>query len=305
MPLVTSTGTELLSLNSAGNTMTVLGYQWPDETPPSTDWSSLFASRNLPGLEAWYVANTGHRALATRSYGNELIDATWLANNSGNGNVWFADGRWVIERISATGLRVVANNVTIRDCLVQAGGGYHGIVAPVGEDPTGIIIEHCTLDGQAADWLGVQFPEASAANQIIVRRCNITGFRCGIQIIGGIVAEENWIHDLYYDAVDPHVTSISIRARNVTVRRNRLADGNSAALAFYNETSPYTNIRAEQNIISTNQAIWEVAYLGSYPAGANTVEFIDNLFERGALAYQAGNFSSVSGNSTINGTPVN
>lgn len=97
---------------------------------------------------------------------------------------------------------------------------------------------------------------------------------------------------------------MSIRARNVNVLRNRLADGNSAGLAFYNESTPYTNILAEGNVISTGQAIWEVAYLGSYPPGANTVRLVGNLFDRGALAYGAGNFTEVSGNVNRAGAAV-
>ena len=305
MTLLTGIGTELLSLSGTGNTMTALGYQLPDNTPaPGTDWLEAFTARNVAGLDAWYAANTGHRHATTRNHDDGVIDAAWLASKNGNGNVSFTSGRWVIERMRASNFRVSANNVTFRDCLIYAGGGYHGISAYYGTNPSGIIIEHCTINGQGADWLGIQFWDATMANQIMVQRSNITGFRCGIQIVGGFTAEENWVHDLYYDPVDPHVTSMSIRGRNVTLRRNRLADGNSSALAFYNETSPYTNIRAEQNVISTSHAIYEVTYLGSYPVGANTVELVDNLFQRGALAYQNGNFSRVSGNITLAGNPV-
>lgn len=271
------------------------------DNPPGT-WATLFATRNISGLAAWYVANTGHRQTPTLTVGNVQVTTAWL-NAQPSANVTQEGGRWIVSRVKADVLRPVANNVTFRDCVVESNGGYHGMVSPVGENPTGIIIEYCTINGQGADWLGIQFPQATEPNQIVVQRCNIMGYRCGIQIIGGLNAIENYVHDLYYDPVDPHVTSMSIRARNVNVLRNWLSDGNSAALAFYNETSPYTNILAEQNIVSTQQAYWEVAYTGNYPPGANTVRFIGNLLERGDFA-GGHNFSEVSGNMTWAGSPV-
>lgn len=274
-------------------------------TDGTAEWQALFTARDIPGLEAWYQAYTGHRAAPTRTVPNTLVNSSWLSSNLGNG-VTQEGGRWVVSRVRFDGgCRVAANNITFRDVIVESNGGYHGIHSPVGETPTGIIIEHSTLMGEGADWLGVQFPEAVASDTIIVRRCNISGYRVGIQIIGGMNAVENYVHDLYYDAVDPHVTSMSIRARNVNVLRNWMGDGNSAALAFYNESSPYTNILAEGNIFTTSKAIWEVAYLGSYPPGSNTVRLVGNLFERGALAYGAGNFTEVSGNKTFAGATVN
>lgn len=274
-------------------------------TDGTAEWQALFAARDIPGLEAWYQAYTGHRAAPTRTVPNTLVNSSWLSSNLGNG-VTQEGGRWVVSRVRFDGgCRVAANNITFRDVIVESNGGYHGIHSPVGETPTGIIIEHSTLMGEGADWLGVQFPEAVASDTIIVRRCNISGYRVGIQIIGGMNAIENYVHDLYYDPVEPHVTSMSIRARNVNVLRNWMGDGNSAALAFYNESSPYTNILAEGNIFTTSKAIWEVAYLGSYPPGSNTVRLVGNLFERGALAYGAGNFTEVSGNKTFDGATVN
>lgn len=271
----------------------------------STTWDALYAARDRAGFDAWYPAHTGATLTPTATFtGDQYVDAGWLTGMADGVHVHQEAGRWVVERVHASQFRVVADNITFRQCVVEPGGGYHGITSPVGENPSGIIIEDCTLNGQGADWLGVQFPEATEPDQVIVRRCNITSFRVGIQIMGGLTAEYNWVHDLFYSGVDAHDTSMSIRSRNVTVRRNRLADGNSAALAFYNENSPYTNILAQENIISTPQAIWEVAYLGSYPPGSNTVRLVGNLFDRGALAYADGNFTEVSGNYTFAGTPV-
>ena len=268
-------------------------------------WADLFDARDFDGLDQWYADNTGRRVLPTKTFGNVLIDSAWLSSNQDGANVLQEGGRWVIQRtLFSGGCRVKADNITFRDVTVESNGGYHGIHSPVDAFPTGIRIEHSTLIGGGSDWLGVQFPEATEVDQINVYRCDISGYRVGIQIIGGMNAVENWVHDLYYDPVEPHVTSMSIRARNVNVLRNRLSDGNSAGLAFYNESTPYTNILAEGNVISTGQAIWEVAYLGSYPPGANTVRLVGNLFDRGALAYGAGNFTEVSGNVNRAGAAV-
>lgn len=274
----------------------------PDLPPEEADWEQLFAERDLAGLDDWYEQYTGTRAAPTRAHDDGVVNAAWLADNEGNGNVSFSEGRWLVERMSAGNFRVEASNVTFRDCTISSGGNYHGFSNYIGENPTGIVIEHCTIDGQGADWLGITFGSATEPDQIVARRNNIIGYRCGIQIIGGFTAEENWVHDLHYAEPDPHVTGISIRSRNVLVKRNRIADGNSSALAFYDENSPYSGIVAQENVISTSSSQYEASYPGTPSVGAS-VSLIDNLFERGSIA-NGHNFTVKTGNLNLAGESV-
>jgi len=305
MPAFFADGTPATILMRSGGFLvptSAIAIEQPALPPDEADWEQLFADRDLVGLDGWYEGYTGARYTPTRAHDDGVVDDAWLASNEGNGNVSLVGGQWLVERMSAGNFRVAASNVTFRDCVISSGGNFHGFSNYIGENPSGIVIEHCTIDGQAADWLGITFGSATEPGQITSRRNNITGYRCGMQIIGGFIAEENWVHDLHYAEPDPHVTGVSIRSRNVLVRRNRIADGNSSALAFYDENTPYTGIVAEENIISTGSSQYEVSYPGTPSVGAD-VSLIGNLFERGSIA-NGHNFTVKTGNVNLAGDPV-
>src|SRR5690606_16507388 len=127
--------------------------------------------------------------------GTLTVDATWLANNNGNGRVWQEGGRWIVERYRITGiLRAAANNVTFRNIFVDSAGSLYGFQSrEIDGNASGIILEHSTLAGNGASDNGatLNFPAARGENQIIIRYCDISGYRAGLYIFGGITAEYN------------------------------------------------------------------------------------------------------------------
>src|SRR5690606_4869724 len=103
-------------------------------------------------------------------------------------------------------------------------------------------------NGASDNGATLNFPAARGENQIIIRYCDISGFRAGIYIFGGITAEYCWVHDLHFSE-GSHNTGASIRAGNAILRRNLITDGNSSAVSFYPEYTPYTNVLVEENCL--------------------------------------------------------
>ena len=268
---------------------------------------SLYLNKDREGLLNWHKNNSGPRQAPTRTYTDlTVLTESWLESREGDGNVYRLSDGWLISRARFDGgVRLYADNVTVRDFVVSSGGGYFGISTAPNDNPKGIRFEYGTLDGGgAANYSGVEILEAVNPDQITLYRLDISGYRVGDRIIGGQTVKQCYFHDLVYSE-GSHNTSASIRARNVKLLESWLGDGNSAALSLYNEVAPYTGILISKNVFETSKADYEVAYLGSYPHGSNSVELLDNLFSRGALAYQSGNFSLISGNQTFSGEPVN
>lgn len=308
------------------------------EPPDPTDgWQDAFDSRDFNGTEpvrygdpgspgqllSWYQENTGHDP--NLSYetltGTLTINQTWLTANEGNGRVRREGDRWIVERYRVTGMiRLAANNVTLRNIHHDSAGSLYALQSrEVDGNATGIIVENCTLAGNGASDNGatLNFPAARAVDQIIIRFCDISGYRAGIYCFGGITAEYNYVHDLHFSE-GSHNTGASIRAGNVTLRRNLITDGNSSAISFYPEYGPYTGIHVEENALRL-----ATVDTGAEVIIANNREFsellpgqvrrlVGNLFYRGGNRGEGGGtgsrmdlLSEVSGNFDRMGEPVN
>lgn len=275
------------------------------------EWESLFVARDVEGLDAWYVTNTGHitdpSEMLAFPTSNLIIDSTWLTNNEDDDHVSFANGRWRVERVHARSFRIAVNDITFYDCFADGQGGALNSFAQYQTARSGVLIERCTLDGGGVtNGSAISFGGASSPNQIVIRQCNIHSHRTGLYIIGGVYAEYNYVHDLVY-SVGSHNTSGSIRAGNVTLYRNRLTDGNSSSLSMYAENSPYSGLLVQENIISTPIAIYEINFPNDKayyePQPGETRRLIDNLLERGTASH-IDNWTEVSGNVTYDGTAL-
>lgn len=330
------------NIDRAGNP---ISHQFPPEEPvPSQGWADAFATRDFAGTEpvrvgdptphgalrTWYEANTGHDpALDYVTHeGTLTVNAAWLAANNGNGRVRQENGRWYVERYRVTGiLRVATNDVTFSNMNLDSNGSLYAFQSRAADgNASGIVLEHSTLAGNAASDNGatLNFPAARDVDQIIIRHCDISGYRAGIYCFGGITAEYNWVHDLHFTP-GSHNTGASIRAGNVTLRRNLITDGNSSAVSFYPEFGPYTGIHVEENALKLVAGVGGDPFVGD--TGAEVIiannraysellpgqvrRLVDNLFYRGGHRGEGGGtgsrmdlLSEVSGNIDRLGEPV-
>lgn len=285
-----------------------LAVQQPDDDPGS--WQTAFDSRNFSTLATFYAGITGHDSGLTYTTinGNWTITDAWLATNNGNGNVSFVDGRWLVERYHVLGIaRINANNVTLRNIYVDGTNGIlYGFQSQT--NATNLIIEHSTADGKMVSGsTAINFPAAIEPDQVQLRFCDFTGFRAGIYCFGGVTAEYCWSHDLHY-TFESHNTGASVRARNCTIRRCLISDGNSAAISCYAENSPYTGVLLQENALRLPEADTgpEVIMAKQYsvPQPGETRRLIGNLFYRGNLGGDTFGFTEISGNIDSSGNPV-
>lgn len=280
----------------------------PDDDPG--DWETAFNSRNFTTLATYFEGITGHNpALSYATInGNWAITDAWLASNNGNGRVSFANGRWLVERYHVLGTaRINANNVTLRNIHVDGTNGIlYGFQSQT--NASGAIVEHSTANGQwVSGSTAIQFPAATEPDQVQFRFCDFLGFRAGIYCFGGVTAEYCWSHDLHY-TFESHNTGCSVRARNCTIRRCLISDGNSAAISCYAENSPYTGILLQENALRLPEADTgpEVIMAKQYtePQPGETRRLIGNLFYRGNLGGDTFGFTEITGNIDVNGDPV-
>lgn len=284
-----------------------------DPNPPDPgDWATAFATRDINGdITDWYTLNTGHDpALAYQEIAGGLtITDAWLASNNGNGRVWLAGGRWHVERYRTTGtITVNANDVTITNCHVNSTGALYAMRSTT--SCTGLIVEHCTFQGNSANPNGatINFPAATEPGQIIFRFTDFSGWRAGIYCFGGVTAEYCYSHDLYFTE-GSHNTGASIRARNCTLYRCLITDGNSAAISCYAENTPYTGILIQENVLRLPETDTgpEVIMAKEYttPQPGETRRLVGNLFYRGFIGGDTFGFTEISGNVDIYGNAVN
>lgn len=277
----------------------------------SGDWADVFATRDINGdITDWYLANTGHdTSLAYQEIAGGLtIDAAWLAANNGNGRVWQDGARWHVERYRTTGtITVNADDVTIVNCHVNSSGALYAMRSTT--NCTGLVVEHTTFQGNQANPNGatINFPAATEPDQVVFRYTDFSGWRAGIYCFGGITAEYCYSHDLYFTE-GSHNTGASIRARNCTLYRCLITDGNSAAISCYAENTPYTGILIQENTLRLQESDTgpEVIMAKEYanPLPGETRRLVGNLFYRGYVGGDTFGFTEISGNIDINGNPV-
>lgn len=283
-------------------------------------WQEAWDTRNQATIDAWYNANTGYDALGLSSdtflnIGGPIIDSSWLAANNGNGHVSFTGGRWMIERVQATRLRIAANNVTVRGCFVNTGGsGVYGaqLYPTFTSTVTGTVIEFCTMQGGGSEMAGMLFAgTAEGVATSIVRNNDIFGYAVGIQVYRNITVEYNQVHDLHY-YTGSHNTSSSNRGANVRYYRNNFDDGNSSALSLYADDLIH-NLVVEQNLFNTSRA----NYCLNFPASKDYFDevydthLINNIFGQkysescgSSRPMTGGNWTTNSGNTLMNGDQI-
>lgn len=315
-------------------TFRVAGRRGPVQVAPPLDWQAAFDSRDMSGtqpardtpepvgaIQAWYEANTGHDPSLSYELlpaGTWTINQAWLDARNGNGRVSFAGGRWHVERYETSGMiRVAVNSITLSNIFQNSAGALYGFQSrALDGNATGVVLEHSTLAGNAANDNGaaLNFPDARNVDQITLRHVDVSGYRAGLYCIGGITAEYCWVHDLHFTP-ESHNTGASMRGPNNHLFRCLLADGNSAAISWYPEVGPYTNNVAEECILRLANAdngpetILAEGRPFSVVSPGDTRVLRNNLFHRGGVGggglggYTAG-WTEISGNVNRQGGTV-
>ena len=156
-------------------------------------------------------------------------------------------------------LTIRHNNVTVRDCKFAGADRSNQIMVDAGV--TGVVIEHCRIDGLKARY-GTDRASSNYGNfgvfcassaQITIRRCFVTGCRSGIRIGVGSHAYENWVEELTPPATGASTSSIGFRGGSpytqTIIERNALETGTSTALAMYASSGPIRNLDIDDNYI--------------------------------------------------------
>ena len=176
------------------------------------------------------------------------------------------------------------------------------------EGQTGIVVEHFRLNGGGATNIAIYFPQARQPGEIVLRHGDVSGYRAGFYIIGGVTVEYSWAHDLYFSE-GSHNTGSSVRAANGRLYRCLITDGNSAAVNLYAEFSPYTGVEVRECALRLRESDtgpelgifkeFEVAQPGE------TREIVGNCFYRGNIGNRSGGgFTRWEGNHCSDGSPV-
>jgi len=305
------------------------------ELPPlvPTGWQEAVDSGNLPSIILWYQANTGYLTEGFETgdlwghLGEVVVNSAWLTANAGT-HVVNAGTHWIVTGLHCQFLQVAVSNVTFRHCYIERnpasglnGGNGDGVYVAQTASFTNIVMEYCTLnggngDGNPSDWGDVfsyYNPTLTAPpDAFVARYCDGFGYRAGFLSFWGTTTEYCYIHDLYIWG-DSHNTAQSIRGENCRAFRSLLIDGTSAAMSFYPDYSPYTNVEAVECIftrggeLGATHAALEIAFplrgTGfSPPLPGESRELVGNYFREGEVS-DIEYFTRTFGNKYLDGTP--
>lgn len=285
-----------------------------------TSWQVAWDTHDQATIDAWYQANTGYDGLGLDSstfldIGTAIIDNTWLQAHEDNGHVSFADGRWLVERIRATRVRIAESNVTVRGCLIDAGGAHiYGAqhYPTFSNSISGTVVAYCTIVGSGSEGTGLLFrSNVDGFDTVIARNNDIHGWGTGMDLNGNVTVAYNHVHDIYYYP-GSHNTSAVNRGANVWIYRNNLDDGNSAALSVYADNIIH-NMVVEQNLFNTPRANYCINFPSSKPYFDETYDahLTNNVFGQkyeptcgSSAPMTAGNWTTQSGNTMMDGSPL-
>lgn len=227
-------------------------------TPTPTPTATSTGSTPSPGGAGFPSATTtGVPA------GTTLTDYTGPATITTAGTV--IDGK----KITAC-LVIKANDVKIRNSLIQSGGCYWNVLSDNGN--TGLTLTDVEVDGQGN-------PNADSAingGGWTCTRCNLHGTVDGVKAGTGVVLQDSFVHDLVITA-DSHNDGVqSLGTTSLKVLRNRivLADGaTSAVLLSTGSASDMRNVQIERNLLGGGA----FTVYGGYQSGVDDQSKVSNI----------------------------
>lgn len=184
----------------------------------------------------------------------------------------------VIENLYVLGnINVMANNVVIRNCIIQA-DSFYGIRANNGN--TGLLIQDVEIRGmQSAGIIGSNFS---------VKRANIhDSGGDAIKPFDGVVIESSWLHRLgsiptsHSDGVQMVVgADIVIRGNNIDMPYDLPGFTNSQCMIIQTNNGPIDNILIENNWLNGGGFCVQIRDKGNGYGPPTDVRILNNQFGR-------------------------
>ena len=192
----------------------------------------------------------------------------------------------VIENDIINGtLTVAADNVTIKNCIVQNFSNW-GILDF--NNAINTRVEYCTIDGSGSTkttGLGV----GGGTNSAIIG-CDIKGMVIAINMFGSAEVRDNYIHDLYEPSTNPddrHFDGIRAMVSNAVIEHNTImmptGGGGTAAVFIKDDSGPVDNVLVKDNLMTGDPSYTLYVQSTGRPITNVTVE--NNYVERGIYGY--------------------
>jgi hypothetical protein len=203
------------------------------------------------------ASNTGVRA------------GTTLSNYTGPATITTAGT--VIDSKKITSCLVIrADNVTIRNSLIQSGGCFFNVLAD--NDNTGLKLTDVEIDGLG----NTRGDSAINGGGLTCLRCDIHGTVDGIKPQDDVVIQDSYIHDLTMTA-DSHNDGIqSLGTTSLRILHNSIVieDGSTSAIILSTGSA-----RAMRNIQIDGNLLGGGAYTvyGGYRAGVDSLSKVSNI----------------------------
>jgi hypothetical protein len=191
----------------------------------------------------------------------------------------------VIENVIINGtLTVAADNVTIKNCIVQNFSNW-GILS---DNAVNTRVEYCTIDGSGSSkttGLGV----GGGTNSAIVG-CDIKGMVIAINMFGAAEIRDNYIHDLAETSSNPddrHFDGIRAMTSGAVIEHNTImmptGGGGTAAIFIKSEWGPIDGVQVKNNLMTGDPSY--TLYVESTTSPITNVTVENNYVERGIYGY--------------------
>ena len=179
-------------------------------------------------------------------------------------------------------LQVLADNVTIKNCLVQ-NYGWWGVD---GETATNLTIQNCTFKASTT-----QDTNAAILGAGTFIGNDISQSENGIVLTNGAaVVKDNYIHDLFDNFGDPHIDGISVQGgqNHVLIEHNTVISSDTSDIFIKNDFGAINDITVTNNLLLSDPVRGDPA-ASVYVYGPNTtnVSVTNNYVEKGQWFYYA------------------
>ncbi|MFC7700484.1 Ig-like domain-containing protein [Bradyrhizobium sp. GCM10028915] len=199
----------------------------------------------------------------------------------------------VIENVTINGqLTIAAPNVTIKNCVIQAGGDSNCIYS----DQTPITVQNCKLIGGDLTDNGILGNGTFTGN-------DISHVRIGIQCTSGSsTIRDNYIHDQFMNISDPHYDGVTVLGgqNHMVIEHNTIyapADHGTAEILIQNVFGPVDDVQINNNLLlgTPSYAVYFEDKTGT--PNLTNIAFTNNYVQRGAAGY----YEIVHANPTMSG----
>ncbi|MBX2869572.1 MAG: fibronectin type III domain-containing protein [Acidiferrobacterales bacterium] len=250
----------------------------------TSSWEAATASNDMNQILAWYQTNTGFDGVGcVNPTLGRVPTAADLTTYTGPSQIT-VDGTVIENKRISGSLIISADNVTIRNSVIDINGAYSYAIA-IGGNPSlnygsnwnvhCVTIENSVYESsQNYEDRGNRVMHITTPGTARYIK-NLDGFGSGINgQSSGMVLEYNYIEHIVRSP-GSHNTSMGLRSQgaplsNFTIRRNLLRDGTSSAFSFYTRAAGlHENILIQENIFDlphTTSTNYCVNYDGKHPA---------------------------------------